>query len=186
MPGDGTLGRTVVARKRKRVYALALLLPAFTAGIWFAYARYAPHAKDPAAEVWQASFPDLQGRPQPLAQWRGQVLVLNFWASWCAPCREEMPEFDALRTQLRGAGVEFVGIAIDNPANVARFLQRQPVSYPILIGEGPGHLLARQLGNASGGMPFTLVFDREGRVVLRYLGRLRHDTLDAALRQHGA
>jgi thiol-disulfide isomerase/thioredoxin len=87
--------------------------------------------------LWQLQFADLRGQPQPLSQWRGKVLVLNFWASWCAPCREEMPDFDALRLKYQIRGVEFVGIAIDNEQNVAQFLQAMPVSYPILIGEGP-------------------------------------------------
>ncbi|MCL5060635.1 MAG: TlpA family protein disulfide reductase, partial [Candidatus Thermoplasmatota archaeon] len=115
--------------------------------------------------------------------WRGQVVVLNFWASWCAPCREEMPDFAALRTQYRPNGVEFVGIAIDNPASVARFLQQMPVGYPILIGEGAAHGLARQLGNPSGALPYTIVLDRDGNIVLSHLGRLPRATLETALRE---
>ena len=138
------------------------------------------------AALWQLGFPDGQGREQPLAQWRGQVLVLNFWASWCAPCREEMPDFAAMRTLYRSKGVEFVGIAIDNQANVAQFLQQHPVNYPILIGEGAAHSLARQLGNPSGALPYTIVLDRNGSIVLSHLGRLPRAALDAALRKIGS
>jgi thiol-disulfide isomerase/thioredoxin len=109
------------------------------------------------------------------------VLVLNFWASWCAPCREELPDFAALRAQFRPRGVEFVGLAIDNSANVAQFLQRQPVNYPILVGEGAASNLARQLGNPSGALPYTIVLDRDGNIVMKHLGRLPRATLEAAL-----
>jgi thiol-disulfide isomerase/thioredoxin len=121
-----------------------------------------------------------------LSQWRGQVVVLNFWATWCAPCREEIPDFVALRTQYRPNGVEFIGIAIDNSASVEQFLQRLPVNYPILIGEGAAHRLARQLGNPSGALPYTIVLDRSGDVVLSHLGRLSRATLESALRKIGA
>ena len=169
--------------RRKLPYAVALAL-ALGAGVWLAQKRYAePEA--PAA-LWQLSFPDAQGRPQALSQWRGQVVVLNFWASWCAPCREEMADFDALRARYRSSGVEFVGIAVDNPANVARFLARQPVDYPILVGEGAAHSLARQLGDASGALPYTIVLDRSGAIALTHLGRLQRATLDAMLRNIGA
>jgi thiol-disulfide isomerase/thioredoxin len=173
--------------KRKWLYALPLVL-ALAAGIWLAQTRYAPQAPDVSAvgALWKLSFPDVAGREQPLSQWRGQVLVLNFWASWCAPCREEMPDFSALRAQTRPKGVEFVGIAIDNPDNVSQFLRQQPVNYPILIGGGAGHSLARQLGNPSGSLPYTIVLDRDGNVVLSHLGRLPRATLESTLRKIGA
>lgn len=165
--------------------ATPLALAALAAGIWLARSHYTPRAPDaPALEThWQLAYPDLQGQPQALDQWRGKVLVLNFWASWCAPCREEMPDFDLLRRERRAQGIEIVGIAVDTPANVLAFVQKQPVSYPILIGEGAAHALARRLGNTSGALPYTIVFDRDGKVLLRHLGRLSRARLDAALRQ---
>ena len=169
--------------QKKWFYLTPLALAALAAGVWLAQTRYAPQKPEAAAlaALWQLRFPDGEGRPQPMSQWRGQVVVLNFWASWCAPCREEMPDFDDLRTQFKPSGVEFVGIAIDSPANVAQFLQRQPVNYPILIGEGAAHSLARQLGNPSGALPYTIVFDRDGSIVLSHLGRLPRATLESAL-----
>ena len=174
--------------QKKWLYFIPLALAALAAGSWLAQTRYAPQTPEaPAvAALWKLSFPDVQGQPQALAQWRGQIVVLNFWASWCAPCREEMPDFVALREQHHPKGVEFVGIAIDNVANVAQFLEKQPVNYPILIGEGAAHSLTRQLGNPSGALPYTIVFDRNGNIVLTHLGRLPHATLKAALRNLGA
>lgn len=173
--------------QKKLQIGLPLALAALAAGIWLAQTHYAPKSPGAAAVsgLWQLNFPDSHGHEQPLSQWRGQVVVLNFWASWCAPCREEIPDFVALRTQYRPKGVEFVGIAIDNPVNVTQFLQRLPVNYPILIGEGAAHTLARQLGNASGALPYTIVFDRDGRVALRHLGRLPRATLEKTLLEIG-
>ncbi len=176
-----------MAIDKRLLYAIPLALAALTAGIWLAQTRYAPQAPTTSTEtLWQLSFPDTQGRSQALSQWRGKVLVLNFWASWCAPCREEMPDFDGLRAQFQPRGVEFVGLAIDHSANVTQFLQRQPVNYPILIGEGAAHNLARQLGNPSGALPYTIVLDRDGRIVLKHLGRLPRATLEAVLRKISA
>ena len=174
--------------QKKLLYGIPLALAALAAGIWLAQARYAPQSPATAAvtALWQLRFPDAEGHEQPLSQWRGQVVVLNFWASWCAPCREEIPDFIALRTQHRANGVEFVGIAIDTSSNVAQFLQRLPVNYPILIGEGAAHNLARRLGNPSGALPYTIVLDRDGQVVLRHLGRLPRATLEQTLRKIGA
>ena len=171
----------------KWFYLAPLALAALAAGVWLAQTRYAPQAPEaPAlAALWQLGFPDDAGRRQPMSQWRGQVVVLNFWASWCVPCREEIPDFVDLRKQFQPSGVEFVGIAIDNPANVSQFLQRQPVNYPILIGEGAAHSLARLLGNPSGALPYTIVLDRDGSIVLSHLGRLPRATLESALRKIG-
>jgi thiol-disulfide isomerase/thioredoxin len=170
------------------LFGIPLALAALAAGIWLAQARLAPRtpAADAVAALWKLRFPDVQGHAQPLSQWRGHIVVLNFWASWCAPCREEIPDFVALRTQFQPKGVEFVGIAIDNSANVAQFLQRLPVNYPILVGEGAAHNLARQLGNPGGALPYTIVLDRDGQIVLSHLGRLPRATLEATLRKIGA
>lgn len=171
--------------QKKWLYFVPIGLAALAAGIWFAQARFSPHTPDASAVtgLWEISFPDLEGRPQALSRWRGQVLVLNFWASWCVPCREEMPDFASLRTQYRPRGVEFVGLAIDNATSVSQFLQRHPVNYPILVGEGAAHSLARLLGNPSGALPYTVVFDREGKIVLTHLGRLPRATLETTLRK---
>ncbi|MDP2029445.1 MAG: TlpA disulfide reductase family protein [Thiobacillus sp.] len=176
-----------MAIDKRLFYFIPLALVALAAGIWLAQTRYAPQAPAfSSAALWQLSFPDAQGHPQRLSQWRGKVLVLNFWASWCAPCREEIPDFVALRAQYHSKGVEFVGLAIDNSANVTQFLQHQPVNYPILIGEGAANNLAQQLGNPSGALPYTIVLDRDGTIVMSHLGRLSRASLESALRKIGA
>jgi peroxiredoxin len=167
--------------QKKWFYFAPLALIALTAGVWLAQRHHAPEPSA-ASALWQLDFPDVQGTPQALSQWQGQVLVLNFWATWCAPCREEIPDFVALRAQHQSRGVEFVGIAADNAVNIARFLQHTSVNYPILIGEGAAIGLARHLGNPNAALPYTIVLDRDGNIVLNHLGRLPRATLETVLR----
>lgn len=171
-----------------RTALVAAALLALLAGGWFAQQHYqpAPTKPDALAALWQLKLPDAAGVSQPLSQWRGNVMVINFWATWCAPCREEMPDFDALQRQHHAKGVKFIGIAIDNARNVSDFTLKTPVSYPLLIGEGAAHSLARQLGNRSGALPYTLILDREGKIARTHLGRLPRATLEAKLRELGA
>jgi thiol-disulfide isomerase/thioredoxin len=128
-----------------------------------------------------ATFGDLDGRRRLLAEWRGKVLVCNFWATWCAPCREEIPLLVATRQKYGAKGVEIVGIAIDNAAKVREFAATFKISYPILLAEADGLDLMRRLGNQGGGLPYTVIADREGRVVRRKLGALKATELDGFL-----
>jgi thiol-disulfide isomerase/thioredoxin len=128
-----------------------------------------------------ASFPDLENRTRRLSEWRGKVLVCNFWATWCAPCREEIPMLVAAKRKYGPRGVEIVGIAIDNGAKVRQFSASFGISYPILLAEASGLELMRQLGNSGGGLPYTVIADREGALVHRKLGALKTAELDAWL-----
>jgi len=128
-----------------------------------------------------ASLVDLAGRTRRLSEWRDRVLICNFWATWCAPCREEIPLLVATRSKYAFAGVEIVGIAVDNPTKVRDFAASFNISYPILLAEADGLDLMRQLGNSSGGLPYTVVADRQGNVVHRKLGAFKAADLDAVL-----
>jgi thiol-disulfide isomerase/thioredoxin len=108
-------------------------------------------------------------------------VVCNFWATWCAPCREEIPLLVAARQKYGPAGVEVVGIAIDNAAKVRQFSASFHISYPVLLAEADGLDLMRQLGNSGGGLPYTVVADRQGALVHRKLGALKLGELDAWL-----
>lgn len=173
--------------KHLTLYALAAVL-ALGVGVWAARTHYAPDttsAKNLDA-LWVMQFPDQFGKPQALAQWRGKVLVLNFWATWCAPCREEIPDFIALRAQYGSRNVEIVGIAIDAAAPVAAYAKELTIPYPILIGEGAAQALSRGLGNTSGALPYTVVINPAGSIILRHLGRLPRAKLEAVLTQNTA
>jgi thiol-disulfide isomerase/thioredoxin len=126
-----------------------------------------------AAALLALSLPDTQGTPQSLGQWRGKVLVVNFWATWCGPCREEMPEFIRAQRELGPKGLQFVGIAVDQRDKVVQFAKELDLNYPALIGGYDAVELSKPLGNRLAALPFTVIFDREGRVAHTQLGLLR-------------
>jgi thiol-disulfide isomerase/thioredoxin len=137
--------------------------------------------RDDGYALFASSFPDLHGKARPLAEWRGKVLVVNFWATWCTPCIEEIPLLSAAWKKYRDAGVEIVGIAIDNGAKVVEFTRTVPISYPILLAEQGGIDLMRRLKNTSGGLPYTVIVDRRERLVHRKLGVLKAGDLESIL-----
>lgn len=129
---------------------------------------------DSVAEIGQLAFefPDVDGRPQNVAQWRGKVLVINFWATWCPPCLKEIPEFVEWQREYQARNVQFVGIAVEDSLPVAKYLNSQAVNYPILVAGDAGSELARQLGNLFNAVPFTVVVDSQGRIVYRQPGEM--------------
>ena len=133
------------------------------------------------AALLAVELPDVDGRTQSLSQWRGKVMVVNFWATWCAPCREEMPQFVAIQAARGGKDVQFVGIAVDQPEKVREFAKQIGLNYPVLIGGFGAIELSKSLGNSLSALPFTVVVDREGRVAERHLGPLPRSQLDALL-----
>lgn len=128
-----------------------------------------------------AQFVDLEGKTRSVAEWRGKWLVANFWATWCAPCLEEIPLLMAARRLRTGNGLEVVGIAIDQEAKVSQFASKMQIDYPVLIAGADGLDLIRKLGNRSGGLPFTVFLNRAGRIAQVKLGVLRQPELDAIL-----
>jgi thiol-disulfide isomerase/thioredoxin len=131
-----------------------------------------------AERVYSAHLPDVGGVAHSLQQWRGRVLVVNFWATWCAPCREEIPGFVRLQERHGGRGLQFVGIAIDQPGKVADFAREFGINYPLLIG-GPESLdLLREAGNKQAVLPYTVVIDRHGKVASRQPGGLKEGRLE--------
>lgn len=163
----------------RRLFLHAGVAAALAAGTARAQRPGAGVAPDAVADLSARQLPDLQGRPQTLSQWRGRPLVVNFWATWCAPCVKEMPELDALQKQ--HPKVQFVGIGIDKAENIAKFVQKVPVSYPLLVMGGAAIDLLRQLGNPAGGLPFTLVFNADGSVNRKILGQIHSDDLQRTL-----
>jgi thiol-disulfide isomerase/thioredoxin len=126
-------------------------------------------------------LPDLNGRKQALTQWQGKVLVVNFWATWCPPCVKEIPELMRMQDKYGDRGVQFIGIAIDDEAKVRGFLANLAVNYPILMAQTEGIGLSRQAGNRLGGLPFTVVIDRNGRAVKVELGTVDEAKLSPVL-----
>ncbi|MCZ4328416.1 TlpA disulfide reductase family protein [Castellaniella denitrificans] len=135
----------------------------------------------PADPVFGRSFADLQGHDQALSAYVGRPVLMNFWASWCAPCVREMPLLETLHQ--RHPDLSVLGLAIDTRVNVERFLQKVTVTYPLLLTGTQGIPLMRELGNKGGGLPFTLLFDRNGRVADSVMGELKPDDIQARLTQ---
>ena len=126
-----------------------------------------PIDPDPS-KFYAAKLSDLQGVEQPLAQWQGRPLVVNFWATWCPPCVKEMPDLNRLAQQYPNA--QFLGVAIDAAENVQDFVKKVPVSYPILIAGHAGIELVRALGNSAGGLPFTVLLKSNGQLEGQIMG----------------
>ena len=176
--------------KRSRSLALFALVAIVSAAGGGAYQWWsrgggtADRAQDPKAAVeriYAVRLPDLKGAMQPVEQWRGQVLVVNFWATWCAPCREEIPGFVRLQERYGSRGLLFVGIALDQPDQVAEFAREFQINYPLLIGGLESMELLRGVGNRSGLLPYTVVIDRGGRVVSREPGGLKEPRLEGLI-----
>ncbi len=129
-------------------------------------------------QVWAASLYDLSGRAQPLKQWQGQILVVNFWAPWCPQCRAEIPGFQRLQARYGDQGLQFVGIALDEADTVGPYVREARMTYPILLAGPDGTTLVRAAGNQYGGMPYTLILDRQGYPVATLTGVVSEERLE--------
>ena len=174
--------------RRRALGAAALAVACVAAGVllyqWRAGA-FGSRAPDPAVVgrmVLEAKLAGLDGRLQSLDQWRGHVLVVNFWATWCAPCREEIPGFIKFQEQHRAEGVQFLGIAIDQLERVGPYAKDIGINYPVLVGGMEVMNLAERAGNKLGVLPFTLVLDRKGVVTGTTVGVLKPEKLESLVR----
>ena len=149
---------------------------------WRAPAVGAPLTEAELA-FWQSSFTQPDGQTLAMAPLRGRPLVLNFWATWCPPCVKEMPELDRFAKAFAARGGRVIGLAVDNPSAVRQYLAKAPVAYAIGLAGFDGTELSRKLGNSTGALPFTAVFDRLGAVVQRKLGETSFDELNAWAQQ---
>ena len=136
-----------------------------------------------AGALFGVALPDADGTEQSLGQWKGKVLVINFWATWCVPCRTEMPEFVKTQQEFGGRGLQFVGIAMDEPGKVKAFAVELGLNYPALIGGYGAIELSKTLGNRLGALPFTIIIDRSGHVVHTQLGPIKEANLRSIVTQ---
>lgn len=168
---------------KSRLLIGVVLLAALLGGAFVASRSgwFAPGPGEREKALFAARLPDIEGAEQSLEQYRGKVMVVNFWASWCPPCIEEIPGFTRLQERYRDRGLVIVGIAIDEPDAVRPFMEKLKVNYPVLTAEVVGYDLLRAAGDEKGVMPFTLVVGRDGRIVRSKGGIFRESELDQTL-----
>ena len=178
--------------KRATIFILTLASAAACGGWWLQQRRHAPAtsaadvATAPATAAQQSGavdlvLPDLDGKPQRLSQWRGQRVLVNFWATWCGPCRKEMPALSA--AQAKHPQVRIVGVAMDQPQAVRDYLRQTPVDYPVLIGIDASPDPSQALGNQVGALPYSVLLGPDGRIVQTRLGPLDAGELEHWLGQ---
>jgi thiol-disulfide isomerase/thioredoxin len=131
----------------------------------------------------QFSYPDLKGRTRESREWSGKATVINFWATWCPPCREETPLFVELQEQYRNRGVQFVGVAIDDAEPTQDFVDTYGVNYPVLLGDASAIDLSKRLGNHYQGLPYTIVTRPNGRIASRITGGVKRTDLEPLLEE---
>jgi len=138
-------------------------------------------APDIGKTILASSLSDLDGAPRNLSAFRGRILVVNYWATWCEPCREEIPMFVRLQQEYADKNVQFVGIAIDQVDKVREFAREIPINYPLVIGGMDALELSRQAGNKAGVLPYTVVLGRDGQLAVSLVGGLSESRMREAL-----
>lgn len=156
---------------KKALIFACVAVAAIAAGLFARQYLVRAEAGQPVAQL-DFSLPDLAEHTQSVAQWRGKIVIINFWATWCPPCLQEIPEFIKLQAEYQERGLQFVGIAIEEKQPVQDYLQRVHVNYPVLIGGEGAAMLAQQLGNVINTVPFTVIVNQQGQIVHRQLGEL--------------
>lgn len=181
--GAGVLGYYFYDRSRAPA---AAPVPASTASVASTPAQdAAPTAQpgDPTVPELRPVFTlqDVQGRPRSITEWDGKSLVVNFWATWCAPCRREIPLLNALHAEFAPQGIEVLGIAVDFVEDVAKYMQETPIAYSILVGEQDGLDAAEAFGVKTMAFPFTIFVDNRGRILTVHMGEIHEPEARAIL-----
>ena len=149
------------------------------AGIWWAdrRLRLQPPQDGAEARFWAQSFDAPDGRPLAMAAFQGKPLLVNFWATWCPPCVDELPLLNSFHQQQSPRGWQVLGLAVDRVEAVQAFMRKLPLVFPVAMTGFAGTELSRELGNPSGGLPFTVLFGPHGQVIQRKIGQLKPDDL---------
>lgn len=175
---DVTQGVPATPRRRRALFGAAAAV-AGLAGAGLAWWRYTPAPLEGAAlpELWALEFDTPAGPRLALQQLRGRPLLINFWATWCPPCIEELPLLDAFQRENIRNGWQVLGLAVDKLAPVQAFLARQPLSFPVALAGLEGLDLSKKLGNQVGGLPFTVLIGADGEILNRKIGKLSEEDL---------
>ncbi|HED16374.1 MAG TPA: TlpA family protein disulfide reductase [Gammaproteobacteria bacterium] len=121
------------------------------------------------------SLPDVEGVEHPISEWNNKVILLNFWATWCPPCRREIPAFIKLQDQFGKQDFQVIGVAIDQVDLVEAYADNIGVNYPILVGENSAIKVTEAYGNQYGQLPYTVIIDRQGIIHHKKFGEVTYD-----------
>ncbi|MEI8028596.1 MAG: TlpA disulfide reductase family protein [Comamonadaceae bacterium] len=176
-PGSGFPETHFKHRRRRLLVAVASLATLVGAGFAWRSSRPEAVVHNAVDGLWDLEFATLQGGSMRMATLRGKPLVLNFWATWCPPCIEELPLISSFYQQESAKGWQVLGFAVDQLEPVKRFLARTPVTFPVVMAGMSGVELSRSLGNLSGALPFTVVLGSNGQVSYRKMGKVTTDDM---------
>ena len=170
--------------RRHFLIASGVAIVAAVTGAFFANRRTALQSasQDAVKALFDREWFSPDQKPISTQDWKNKVLVVNFWASWCPPCVEEMPALDKIQGEYDPKKMLIVGIGIDSPSNIREFLEKMPVNYPIMIGGLQGSALSKQMGNSQGALPYTIIINAKGKSSYSKLGKISEDELRNAIK----
>lgn len=172
---------------RSTILILAIAILAAAAGGWLQHRSRLAHVPAGVQVVNvgdlrpDLALPDPNGHPHHLSEYAGRRVLLNFWATWCGPCLDEMPLLTKAQATYGQSGVHIVGIAMDDPAHVRRFLAAHPLDYPVLIGQLDSPSTSLRFGDSARVLPYSVLLDADGRVLAMHRGPLKQAQLHAWL-----
>lgn len=179
VPPASAVAPAAATAGRRRWLMAGVAGAAALAGAGVAWWRFQPHAIADGAEqaLWALQLETPTGTPLALDSFKGRPLLINFWATWCPPCVEELPLLNRFYAERSAQGWQVLGLAIDQPSLVRKFLERTPLDFPIAMAGLEGTDLSRSLGNLTGGLPFTVVLGARGQVLHRKMGQVTPEDL---------
>ena len=174
---------------KQNIFLVILLIIAGALGLYVGNVYKKPSAdinishstERPAPVLIDFSRPLLSGDEKSLSDWKGKVIILNFWATWCPPCRKEIPTFVALQKKWQDKNVQFIGVAMDDHSKVAKFAKEHQMNYPNMIGSLDDVDLTIAMGNTASVLPFSVVIDQNFTIIASHAGEMTESMLESVV-----